>query len=268
VSSLCRVYQVTRGGFYAWLNRPISNHACEDKQLLSLIRETHAKSRLIYGSPRIHTRLKNTGKRVGAKRVARLMRENNIKGRSATLYRRHPLLKAFYRSVPNNELKAIADAPNKVWVADVTYLKAGTQRRFLAVVMDKYSRRIVGWSLGGVRDTGLTLRALNHAAQRRRPQAGLVFHPDRGTEYSAYVFRDRLKTLGIIQSMNRPSRMNDNAHMESFFGTMKAETLHGKRFDSELTLRRAIRCYMSFYNQARDHTALGNISPIQYEQCN
>jgi transposase InsO family protein len=193
------------------------------------------------------------------------MRENDIRARSARLYRSHAALKAFHLSVPNRSLDKLADAPDRLWVGDVTYLWVAGRWRFLAVVMDRYSRRIVGWSYGPERNTGLTLRALNHAIQNRRPGTGLIFHTDRGIEYSAQVFRDRLGAAGIVQSMNRPREMNDNAHMESFFGTMKADVIHGERFHTDPAVRRVVRSYIPFYNQTRKHTSLGNKSPTQYE---
>ena len=235
---MCRVYRVTRAGYYAWRKRPASARRQQDERLIGRIRRIHADSRGTYGSPRVHDGLRDEGERVSAKRVARLMRENDIQARSARLYRSHAALKAFHCSVPNRSLGLLLDAPDRVWVGDVTYLWVGDCWRYLAVVMDRYSRRIIGWSYGNERNTRLTLRALNYAIQNRRPRTGLIFHTDRGIEYSAQVFRDRLAAVGIVQSMNRPREMNDNAHMESFFGTMKADVIHGERFQTDPAVRR------------------------------
>ncbi len=144
------------------------------------------------------------------------MREHGLKARSARIYRANPGHHAFYATFENKSLKTLATAPDRVWVGDVTYLRVGKQRRYLAVVMDKYSRRIIGWAWGKDRTAQLTLKALNRAVRNRRPRPGLIFHSDRGIEYSAFVYRDRLIKLGITQSMNRPRYMNDNAFMESF----------------------------------------------------
>ncbi len=162
------------------------------------------QSRGTYGSPRIHQALRAAGTRVSRRRVARLMREAGLRARAAKLYRAIPGLHAFFTSIPNCQLDCLATGPDQVWVGDITYLKVGGAWRYLAVVMDRYSRRIVGWSLGRHKDARLTLAALNHAVFNRRPRPGLIFHSDRGIEYAAYAFRGRLATLGFVQSMNRP----------------------------------------------------------------
>ena len=154
---------------------------------------------------------------------------------------------------------------DQLWVADITYLKVLQHWCYLAVVMDRHTRRIVGWSLGPNKTTALTLRALNRAVANRQPSAGLVFHSDRGVEYAAYEFRTRLAALGIRQSMNRPGEPTDNAHMESFFHSLKSERLHGCAFATDAELRRAVRAYIAFYNQRRLHSALNYQSPVVYE---
>jgi transposase InsO family protein len=142
----------------------------------------------------------------------------------------------------------------------------GGQWRYLAVVMDRYSRRIVGWSLGRNKDVQLTLRALSHALRNRQPPAGLIFHSDRGIEYAAYAFKTRLAALGIRQSMNRRGRPTDNAHMESFFHSMKSEIIHGCKVESDEQLRGIVRRYIGFYNRSRLHSALDYRSPVDYER--
>lgn len=156
-------------------------------------------------------------------------------------------------------------APGQVWVGDVTYLKIGGSWRYLAVVMDRHSRRILGWSLGPRRVLKLTMDAFNNAQRRRPVRGGLIFHSDRGVEYSAHAFRARLAALGITQSMKRPRELGDNAFIESFFHSMKADAIHARLFNDELSLRRVVRRYIRRYNATRLHSSLGFRSPIAYE---
>jgi putative transposase len=263
---MCRVYGVTRAGYYAWRGREPSAHALSATALVERIREVHRASRHTYGSPRVHRELRAAGEPVGRHRVARLMQRHGIKARSARLYRSNPGQHAFFASIPNRQLEVLANEPNRVWVGDITYLRVGGAWRYLAVVMDKCSRRIVGASSGPNKDARLTLRALNCALRRRRPPAGLVFHSDRGIEYAANAFRARLASLGIVQSMNRPNEMNDNAHMESFFHSMKSDVIHGVPLTSRRMADGVIRGYLPFYNGVRLHSSLDYVPPDVYEQ--
>lgn len=262
---MCRLYGVTRGGYYAWRRRQPSDRAQRDAALLAQIRAIHAAHDGNYGSPRVHGALTSAGEHLGRKRVARLMRANRLRGRVADLYRSRAGVKAFFTSIPNRQLDVLADAPDRVWVGDVTYLRVGKAWRFLAVVVDKHSRRVVGWSLRRRRDVGLTLAALRRATHHRRPRPGLVFHSDRGIEYAAEAYRQGLREQGIVQSMNRPGRMNDNAHMESFFHSMKAELHRKLDVTSDTQLRAVISRYVDYYNQRRGHTSLAHHSPAQFE---
>ena len=182
-----------------------------------------------------------------------------------TLYRRIPGLHGFFTSIPNRQLDRLATGPDQVWVGDITYLKVAGAWRYLAVVMDRYSRRILGWSLGPNQDARLTLRALNHAVVRRRPRPGVIFHSDRGVEYAAYALRNRLAALGFVQSMNRPREITDNAHMESFFHSMKSDAVHGVRFAHPAELARLVHSYIPYYNGVRLHSGIGYSSPVDYE---
>jgi transposase InsO family protein len=263
---MCALYGVTRGGFYAWLRRQPSERSQRDAQLVEQVRQVHERSRGYYGSPRVAGQLRRDGLAVGRRRVARLMRLAGLQGRSARLYRRSKVgQRAFFASVPRLQL-AEPSGPDQLWVGDVTYLKVAGQWRYLATVMDRYSRRIVGWSLSHRRDAALTRCALRQAARNRRPEPGLVFHSDRGVEYAAFEYREELRRLGILQSMNRPGKMNDNAHMESFFHSMKTEELYGKAFADDQQLRRILSSYITFYNQQRLHSSLRYLPPAAFEQ--
>lgn len=266
MKALCRRYGVTRGGYYAWCSRPISVRALEDEVLAVRIEAIFEASEGTYGSPRIHEALRQAGITVGGKRVARLMREAGLKGRSARIYRRMPGTRRFFGDIPNRVLEVRTTAVGQVWVGDVTYLKVGTCWRYLAVVLDRHSRRVLGWELGSRRDLSLTLKALNRAVSRRRSTSGLIFHSDRGVEYSAYAFRARLAALGIAQSMKRPREIGDNAFVESFFHSMKAEAIHARTFLRESSLREAVGRYIRRYNLTRLHSSLGYRSPIDYEK--
>ena len=245
IALMCRVYGVTRAGFYAWRSRGPSHRVQEDVSLSGQIGRVHQASRGTYGSPRVYRRLQALGISVGENRVAKLMSQLGIQGRWATLRYTSPNLKKFYGSLPNQQYEHPAEQPDQVWVGDITYLKVGSIYRYLmkqlaiplgwqktptkwlvmAVVMDRCSRRIIGWALGQQRNLVLTLRALNHAVAKRRPPPGLIFNTDRGIEYYANAFRERLKQLQITQSMNRPGKVTDNAFMESFFHSMKADVI-------------------------------------------
>jgi len=257
---------VSRAGYYAWKRREPGAREQRDAWLLRRVQAVYAASDGTYGSPRIQGALKDAGVRVSRKRIARLMREAGLRARAARIYRTSPGSHAFFQAVTNWARRFPVRRPNQLWVADITYLKVSDQWRYLAVVMDRYTRRIVGWSLGPNKTTGLTLRALERAIANRRPAGALTFHSDRGVEYAAYEFRTRLAALGIRQSMNRPGEPTDNAHMESFFHSLKTERLYGCAFATDAELRRALRAYIGFYNQRRLHSALDYRSPATYER--
>jgi putative transposase len=195
------------------------------------------------------------------------MRASDLRGRVVRVTRRQPGLQRFYQATDN--LRRGEPKPTRInqqWVGDVTYLKAGGRACFLAVVMDVYSRKVIGWALGADRTVTLTARAMQHALRQRALPAGLIFHSDRGIEYGAYRYRDVLGQHGIRRSMNRPRCCQDNAHMESFFHSLKAEWIRGRAFASLSELDAALRAYMRFYNTRRLHSGIDYRSPEEYER--
>lgn len=203
--------------------------------------------------------------RVGRKRVARLMRQTGLRARCARIYRRLPGTREFFCTVPNRIVDLETKRINQIWVGDVTYLRSGGRWRYLAVVLDRHSRRVLGWHLGLRKDPSLTMEALARALAGRQVKGRLIFHSDRGVEYAAYAYRTRLAALGIIQSMRRRRRINDNAFMESFFHSIKSEALDKRVFNDDEALCTAIGQYMRRYNRTRLHSSLGYRSPIAYE---
>jgi len=217
-----------------------------------------------YGSPRILRELLGRRVRVSQRRVARLMREAGLRARIVRIYRSNPKLHRF-RGLPNRLRGVKVTRINQVWVGDVTYLSVGGKWRYLAVVMDHYSRRLLGWSLGRQRTARLTRAALAHAVRRRRPRPGLIFHTDRGVEYAGHLFRKELAALGALQSMNQRA-LGDNAEMESFFHSFKADAIHGLQFKNDSQIRAQLLWYVPFYNNRRIHSTIDYRSPVDYER--
>jgi len=263
---MCRLYGVTRAGFYAWCSRERSERERQNVQLAERIRIVHRDSHGIYGSPRVYQALRKRGCRASENRVARVMRTHGIKARVATIRYTNPALQRFFASTRNEQLDVNLKAPDQVWVGDITYLKVGSIYRYLAVVMDKYSRRVLGWAYGKRKDVALTLRAMDRAVRYRKPRRGLIFHTDRGIEYAAGAFKARLAELGITQSMNRPGKVTDNAYIESFFHSMKTDIVHGLVFTEDRQIESAVRSYVPFYNGIRLHSSLNYVSPATYEK--
>lgn len=268
MSALCRWLQVSRSGFYAWEKREASARSHTDQQLLKTITQIFHRSFGRYGSPRIHQALQKQGIAVGKKRVERLMREAKLKARVVRVTRRQPGLKRFKSEGENLMLSLSAPTGiDEVWVADVTYLKLKGRWQYLATVMDLYSRRIVGWSLSERRTTELTCTAMKYALRKRDYPEDIVLHTDRGIEYTGLVFQALLQDYGIKHSVNRPGYCTDNAHMESFFHSLKAELIRGTVYRSQEELRQSLSVYINqFYNTVRLHSGLDYLSPIDYEQ--
>jgi len=236
--------------------------------LLGEIRRVYEQSRGIYGSPRVNEGLKQDGIDVSKHRVARIMRENGIKGRVVRVTRRQPGLHRFCVGSRNHLMLAgPPEGPDQQWAGDITYLKVKDKYRYLAVIIDLYSRKIVGWALSDQRTLDVTLRAMQAAIKRRQPGAGLIFHTDRGIEYRNFAFQALLDENGIIGSMNRPGQTTDNAFVESFFHTLKAEFFRGRLFRSMQELRAGLSGYINhFYNRQRMHSGIDYYSPEEYER--
>lgn len=264
---LCRCLRVTRSGFYAWTRRSPSARARRDAQLRVKIRAFHAASGQKYGRPRIWKDLAEDGEAVSEKRVGRLMREDGLRGRTRRRFKLTTMSDHDDPVAPNLLEQAFtAEAPNQRWASDTTeFVIGGSQKLYLAAVLDLFSRFIVGWAISAVNDRRLTIKALEMALARRGPDAGLVHHSDRGCTYTAEDYQTLLATRGIVCSMSRRGNCYDNAVMESFFATVKTElTEHFPSFgDAKMALFDYIEV---FYNQRRRHSTLGQISPAAFER--
>ena len=263
MSRLCARYGVSRAGYYAWRRRGDSARSRQDRDIQKLLIELFEKSGGTYGTPRLHRGLRGRGLRVSRRRVSRLKREAGLVPRVARIYRCNPKLHRLYKG-KNLQRKLVAKRVNQVWVGDVTYLKVRKVWHYLAAVIDRYSRRAVGWSLGPSRCGELTRRALRNALRVRHPRKGLIFHSDRGTEYVGHETRAYLKRCGIRQSLTERS-LGDNPYAETFFHSLKAELIHGKRFDTPEALRREVAAYIQRYNHRRLHSGLNYATPVAFE---
>jgi putative transposase len=266
VRLMCGVLEVSPSGFYDWLRRPESPRAAEDRALVAKIQAVHGDSRRTYGSPRVHASLKAEGYRIGRKRVARLMRENDIRARTRRKFRVTTDSRHDHPVAPNRlDRQFTVEAPNTVWLADISYIPTREGWLYLAVVLDLYSRQVVGWAMDEEMPQELTLAALDMALKRRRPLPGLMHHSDRGSQYAA-AYQARLAEHGIVGSMSRKGNCWDNAPMESFFHTLKTERVHHRDYQTRDEARRDIFEYIEvFYNRQRRHSTLGYLSPVQFE---
>ena len=268
VRYLCKWLDVSPSGFYDWRDRGLSQRDHANQDLLEKIKRVYYESNRAYGSPRVHAQLCREGETVSLGRIERLMSKAGLVGRAAIVYRRKPLTEPHYKSLPNLRLeKPMPTRINQQWVADVTYLKVDGEWRYLAVVMDLYSRRIIGWKLDKHRTADVTLAVLRQALADRDVRPGLIFHTDQGVEYRAWLILDELKEYGILSSMNRADSVTDNAHMESFFRSMKAEVIKGIEFKTEDELRTVLSNYIDgFYNTKRLHSGLDYKIPIECDR--
>ena len=264
MSALCRRYGVSPAGFYAWRRRPQSAHAEQDRILSTTITALFTAHAHRYGSPRILELLRRAGWCVSRRRVARLMRAAGLRAKAVCGYRPKARLHRRYAQHPNRLWTTTVTRPNQVWLGDLTYLRVDRQWRYLAVVMDAYSRRVLAWSLTPRRTARVACAVLTRAARARATTSGVIFHSDRGSEYMGAPFCTHAARLGVLQSASVRGP-GDNAHMESFFHSLKAELTRGVVFSTDRALRNALRRYIRYYNTTRLHSALGYRSPIAFE---
>jgi putative transposase len=268
VKTMCRVLEVSRSGFHAWARREPSPRALEDTRLTERIREIHRENRKVYGSPRIHAELRMAdGVRVGRKRVERLMRQAAITGMVRRKRGRTTISVPGVRVCEDLVDRAfLAAAPDRLWVADITYLRTWEGWLYLVAVQDVFSRRIVGWSMADHMRTELVTDALQMALAQRRPDPGLIWHSDQGSQFVSLAFGQQARAAGIAQSMGSRGDCYDNAVAESFFATLKKELVHGRSWPSKAELRNEVFDYVEvFYNRRRRHSTLGFLSPAQFE---
>ncbi len=264
---MCRVLGVSPGGYYARLKRPPSARARADGELCGRIAEIHHHSRATYGAPRIHAELKEQGIRVGCKRVARLMRAAGLRGVSRRNWIITTVRDRQARPAPDLvERNFSAPAPNRLWVADITYIPTWAGFLYLAVVLDAFSRKIVGWAMETYLRTELVLKALEMALGQRRA-AGVIHHSDQGSQYTSLAFGQRCDEAGVKPSMGSVGDCCDNAMCESFFATLECELLNRRSFKTQVEARMAVFDFIEgWYNPHRRHSALDYRSPVEYER--
>ena len=267
VQKMCLVIGASRSGYYRWKKQPQSNRQKDNDKILMEIRESHKNSRRAYGSPRITEDLQAKGTKCSENRVARLMKIHGIVGKATKKFKvttnsKHTL------PVAENLLKQNFEAakPNTVWISDITYVPTLEGWLYLAVILDLFSRQVVGWAMSDRLTSGFVVRALSQAIGRRHPASRCIFHSDRGIQYASTDFRDILRAYGFIQSMSRKGNCYDNAVAESFFHTLKTEHVYDYRYETRAEARQSIFEYIEmFYNRQRRHSALGYLSPVSFE---
>ncbi len=271
VNAMCRTLKVSKSGFYDSRDRTPCARAKSDAALSEKIVRIHADSRETYGAPRIHFELRALGVRCARKRVARLMREAGLFGCGGRRRKiRTTLRSRTERTPPAPDLvkrNFTPEAADRLWVADITYVRTWEGWLYLSFVLDTYSRKVVGWSMANNLKTELVLDAVNMAIYARRPQPGLIHHSDRGSQYTSVEFGSRLKEAELLSSMGSVADAYDNSMAESFVSTLKRELIHRHSWPSRQMARTAIFEYIEdFYNTKRRHSALGNLSPREYEE--
>lgn len=270
ILSLCDNLDVSPSGYYGWLERQAQpgQRARENQALAKDIQAIHAQSRQTYGSPRIVMELRKQGKKHGRNRVSRLMNEEGLCGRQKGRYRVQTTDSNHDEPIAPNRLAEApaATAPNQIWVQDITYIETKEGWLYLAAILDLYSRKIVGWAMSAFIDTELVLKALDMALLHRDPPKDLLCHSDRGVQYASADFRAALAKAGLTASMSRKGNCYDNAFIESFWSTLKLDLVYRTEFATRQQARTEIFDYIEcFYNRQRSHTALGCLSPVDFE---
>jgi putative transposase len=268
VRTMCNVLDVSRAGYYAWRSRPESARSAKNRELLQDIRQIHSDNRGRYGSPRVHVELNAQGRGVSRGRVERLMCRHGIKAITALRRRVRTTDSRHDHPIAPNLLNRnfVAAAPNRIWLADITYIDTDQGWLYLAGVMDLYTRKIVGWAMQDHMRVELPLTALRMAISAQRPGAGLIQHSDRGVQYASGDYRSLLNSAGFCASMSRKADCYDNAPMESFFHTLKTELVYHQHYATKEQAKRDIFAYIEgYYNRTRRHSSIGYISPIEME---
>lgn len=267
VACRCALLEVSRSGYYAWRDRRPSRRAQADIGLIGAIRRVHKATDRSYGSPRIHRELRAEGMTCGRHRIARLMREEGIVAKQRRRFRSTTDSRHAFAVAPNRLGRDFsASALNQVWMGDLTYIPTARGWSYLAVLLDAFSRRVVGWAVDTQLTATLPLAALEQALRTRRPPPGLLHHSDRGVQYACEAYQRTLRENGLECSMSRKGDCWDNAVVESFFASLKVERLHERSFTCLEDVRSEVEDYIErFYNRQRRHSTLGYLSPVVYE---
>lgn len=267
IEVVCEVLNVSRSGYYAWKARAVPARATDDAQLVEEIKTAYKAGRGAYGSPRILRELRAKGRRVGKKRIERLMRQEGIAALRKRRFRRTTDSNHAHPVAPNTLQRNFNVAmPNNTWVTDVTYVWTREGWLYLAAILDLYSRRVVGWAASANNDRALALEALRRATVSRKPERGLIHHSDRGSVYASSEYGVALEKIGAVKSMSRKGDCWDNAVAESFFASIKGEMIDRADFETRTQAIYAIADYIeSFYNTSRRHSSIGYLSPIEFE---
>ena len=265
---MCEVLRVSRSGYYSWLNRSESDRSKDNRQLLRDVRMVHGQSRRIYGSPRVAIELNESGVSCSVNRVARLMRSAGIRAKTKRKYRVTTNSKHNYPVAPNLLNRQFAvDRPNQVWLSDITYIRTTEGWLYLAVMIDLHSRRIIGWAVSNRLKRDLAIRALDMAVALRKPPPGCIHHTDRGSQYCSHEYQKRLHQNSFTVSMSGKGNCYDNAAVETFFKTVKAELIWRNTWQTRRQVHTALFQYINgFYNPRRRHSTLGGKSPLAFER--
>jgi len=264
---MCKILEVSRAGYYHWSKRKNSCRYLEDRRLLEIIKQHYSRSRGTYGFPRIYAAIRKEGLKINKKKIARLMRINKIRAKTKRKFK-VTTVQNTKAQASENILKGnfFSKKENRIWTSDITYVSTKEGWLYLAVVMDIYSRKIVGWSIQSSLSAELVVKALMMAILHRNPEQGIIFHSDRGSQYTSYTVREMLKSYKITQSMSSTGNCYDNAITESFFHTLKTELIFWNNYQTRDEAKSSIFKYIEiFYNRQRLHSALNYLSPVEFE---